>query len=403
MSVLERFLRYVKIDTMSSEENNNTPSTNKQFDLANLLVQELKELGLEDAYVSDKCIVTASLKSNDKNNKLKIGFNSHLDTIPGFSGTNVKPRIIENYDGKDIELNQNLKMDVETFPFLPNLKGKTLIVTDGNTVLGADDKAGIAIIMDMLEYYKENPNILHTEIQVAFTPDEEIGAASFEFIDFNRFKPDFAYTLDGHTPETINYECFNATKADVLIKGLDIHPGTAKGKMINAIDIATEFNQMLPKLEKPMYREGYEGFIHLTSLHGEVGLAKMEYILREHDLNLHQKQQELMKDITNQLNQKYGDVISLELTPTYPNMGDMIKKDMRCVNFAKDAMARLGIEMKVAPMRGGTDGAMLTRMGINTPNLGTGGYNCHGPYEFACLDEMLTLKDIIIEITKIAK
>ena len=397
--LLERFIKYVQIDTMSSDEGTTTPSTQKQFDLAKVLEQELTSLGLTDIYLSDHCILTATLKSNCNSNET-IGFIAHLDTIPGFSGTNVKPNVIEKYDGKVIELKNNVKLSPIQFPFMNNLIGKTLITTDGTTVLGADDKAGIAIIMDMLEYFTKNPNIPHKTIKVAFTPDEEIGGGIDSF-DVKNFGADYAFTVDGGAYNEINYENFNAASAVVKITGLDIHPGSAKGQMINAASIACEFEMMLDEFAKPMYTEGYEGFNHLCEMSGCVTSATMDYILRNHDLAKLEQQKQDFINIAVKLNQKYGEnTVELQIKDSYKNMAEYIKKDPRSVIAATKAMERLGINTVTSPIRGGTDGAKLTLMGLNTPNLGTGGYNCHGPYEFACLEEMEIVVNIIKEIAK---
>ncbi len=396
--LLKNFLTYVKIDTMSDEESTQTPSTQKQFDLANILVEELKQLGLKDIYLSENCFVYATLPSNIKGNKESIGFIAHMDTIPGFSGTNVKPNVIENYNGKTIPLN-GIELNPKQFPFLKDLKGKTLITTDGTTVLGADDKAGIAIIMTMLWHYVTT-NEPHVEIHVAFTPDEEIGSG-IEHFDLTKFPCSYAYTMDGGNPQMINYENFNAASAVVQFHGLDIHPGTAKNQMKNASEIAIEFHQMLPKEQKPEYTDHYEGFIHLTHMEGIVGEAKLCYILRDHDRALLEKKKNLLKEATNFINKKYGkDTASLQLKDSYFNMAEIIKENPECLKRAQKAMESLNITPMASPIRGGTDGARLTFMGLPTPNLGTGGYNCHGPYEFACLEEMETLTKICIEIAK---
>lgn len=398
--LLDRFLKYVQIDTMSSEDVTTTPSTLKQFDLANVLVDELKELGLVDIHLSDKCILTATLPSNCESPEA-IGFIAHLDTIPGFSGTNVKPNVINNYDGKIIELKNGVNLNPKQFPFMNELIGKTLITTDGTTVLGADDKAGVAIIMDMLDFLVHNPDVKHKTVKVAFTPDEEIGGGIDSF-DVKDFGADFAYTIDGGTYNEINYENFNAASAQVIISGLDIHPGSAKGQMINAVSIACEFEMMLDQNAKPMYTEGYEGFNHLCEMSGNVTSANMDYIIRNHDLTQLEKQKQDFIDITNKLNEKYGEnTVTLKLKDSYKNMAEYIKKDPRSVNAAINAMKRLGIDTITSPIRGGTDGAKLTLMGLNTPNLGTGGYNCHGPYEFACLEEMKKVVEIAIEIVRV--
>lgn len=363
-----------------------------------MLVNDLNELGLKDINLSDNCIVTAYLPSNC-NSKLHIGFIAHMDTIPGFSGTNVKPNVIENYDGKVIKLN-NIELNPNQFPFLNNLKGKTLITTDGTTVLGADDKAGIANIMTMLQYYKENPNLKHVNIHVAFTPDEEIGGGISSF-DVEKFGCDYAYTVDGEPYNEINYENFNAKSINVDIKGLDIHPGSAKGKMINASRVAMEFDSLLSDFERPEYTDGYDGFNHLCLIKGEVGYAKLEYILRNHDEKLLNNQVNEFINARNYLNKKYNsDTVTLEIIDSYSNMRSLIEKDDRCIKRAIAAIKACGFTPTTVPIRGGTDGAKLTQMGLNTPNLGTGGYNCHGPYECACLEEMENVVKILIEIAK---
>ena len=396
--LLERFINYVKIDTMSSEDQTTTPSTLKQFDLARLLEKELQELGLEDIKLSEHCILTATLPSNCESNEV-VGFIAHLDTIPGFSGTNVNPNVVYNYDGSTIELKNNIKLSPSQFPFMNDLIGKTLITTDGTTVLGADDKAGVAIIMEMLEYFVKN-DTPHKTIKVAFTPDEEIGGGIDSF-NVNEFGADYAYTIDGGAYNEINYENFNAASAIVKVNGLDIHPGSAKGQMINAVSIACEFEMMLDKFAKPMYTEGYEGFNHLCEMSGCVTTATMDYILRNHDLAKLEKQKQDFINVAEKLNQKYGaNTVELQIKDSYKNMAEYIKKDPRSVIAATKVMERLGINTVTSPIRGGTDGAKLTLMGLNTPNLGTGGYNCHGPYEFACLEEMEIVVDIIKEIAK---
>jgi tripeptide aminopeptidase len=398
--ILEYFIKYVKIDTMSMEDTGLTPSTNKQFDLANILADDLKELGLININIDQHAFVTAMLPSNVEDNKLSIGFIAHMDTIPGFSGTNVKPNVIYDYDGKDIEL-KGISLTKNQFPFLKNLIGKTLITTDGTTVLGADDKAGIADIMGMLYYFKENPNVPHCEIMVAFTPDEEIGEGIEKF-NLENFKCDFAYTVDGGAFNEINYENFNAASATVYVKGLDIHPGSAKNQMINASLVAMEFNGMLNVFDRPEYTEGYEGFNHLCGIEGVVGEAKMFYILRNHNKEKLEMQKNEFLYAQEFINKKYNkDLINVVIKDSYSNMAEYIKKDPKCLERATNAMKSLGFKPDASPIRGGTDGARLTLMGLNTPNLGTGGYNCHGPYEMACLEEMELVAKLLIEIAKI--
>lgn len=396
--LLEYFLKYVKIDTMSKEGSLTVPSTQKQFDLARVLAEDLKKLNLKKIQLTDNCFVTAVLPSNC-GSSLNIGFIAHMDTIPGFSGTNVCPQVIENYDGKTISLN-GIELSPEQFPFLAELTGKTLITTDGTTVLGADDKAGVANIMAMLDYYKENPDIPHVNIHIAFTPDEEVGGGIDEF-DVEDFSCDYAYTVDGGKPNEINYENFNAASASVVIHGLDIHPGSAKNQMKNASLIAMEFNALLPAWERPEYTEGYEGFNHLCSMEGTVGQAKLFYILRNHSLEILQRQKKDFENAVKFINEKYGEnTAELSISDSYYNMKEIIRQDTRCIERACDAMKALGLTPTASPIRGGTDGARLTQMGLRTPNLGTGGYNCHGPYEFACLEEMETVVKLLIEIAK---
>lgn len=397
-TILDYFLKYVKIDTMSAEDQNTVPSTLKQFDLAKVLVRDLENLGLKDIKLSEHCFVTALLPSNC-NSKLHIGFIAHMDTIPGFSGTNVKPQIVENYDGKTIKL-KGIELNPVEFPFLNNLKGKTLITTDGTTVLGADDKAGDATIMAMLNYYVNNPDKPHVNIHVAFTPDEEIGGG-IDYMDVKGFGCDFAYTVDGGIPNEINYENFNAASAKVLVKGLDIHPGSAKNKMINASLVAMEFNELLPINERPEFTDGYDGFNHLTSMEGVCGEAKLTYILRNHDINLLNRQKQDFYNARDFINKKYNkDLVEVEIKDSYLNMATLINEDPTCVTRAINAIKAIGLNPVTSPIRGGTDGAKLTQMGLKTPNLGTGGYNCHGPYELACLEEMELVTKILIEIAK---
>lgn len=397
-TILDYFLKYVKIDTMSAEDQNTVPSTLKQFDLAKVLVKDLENLGLKDIKLSEHCFVTALLPSNC-NSKLHIGFIAHMDTIPGFSGTNVKPQIVENYDGKTIKL-KGIELNPVEFPFLTNLKGKTLITTDGTTVLGADDKAGDATIMAMLNYYVNNPDKPHVNIHVAFTPDEEIGGG-IDYMDVKGFGCDFAYTVDGGIPNEINYENFNAASAKVLVKGLDIHPGSAKNKMINASLVAMEFNELLPINERPEFTDGYDGFNHLTSMEGVCGEAKLTYILRNHDINLLNRQKQDFYNARDFINKKYNkDLVEVEIKDSYLNMATLINEDPTCVTRAINAIKAIGLNPVTSPIRGGTDGAKLTQMGLKTPNLGTGGYNCHGPYELACLEEMELVTKILIEIAK---
>lgn len=399
-NLLERFISYVKIDTMSEEDSDHVPSTSKQFDLANKLKDDLISLGIDDVKVDNHCFVTGVLKTNTESD-LKIGFMAHMDTIPGVSGTNVNPNIISDYDGLKIQLNENKIMDPADFPILKKYEGSTLITTDGTTVLGGDDKAGVAEIMTMLEFFVQNPDIPHVTIKVAFSPDEEVGGAMSLF-DVEAFDCDFAYTVDGDEWNVINYENFNASYATVEVKGVDIHPGTAKDKMKNALLIAMEYNSYLPTDQVPSKTEGYEGFYHLIEMKGDVGSATMKYALRNHDLFKLEKQEDMMEEICAKINSKYGiSTANINIKRTYYNMADKISKDMRCVDRAKNAIKKLGFEPIIEPIRGGTDGARLSQMGLLTPNLGTGTYNHHGEYEFGVLEEMELIVQLLIEIAKV--
>lgn len=397
-TLLDYFLKYVKIDTMSAEGKDTVPSTLKQFDLAKVLVKDLEDLGLNDIKLSEHCFVTAVLPTNC-DSKLHIGFIAHMDTIPGFSGTNVKPQVVENYDGKTIKL-KGIELNPAEFPFLNGMKGKTLITTDGTTVLGADDKAGDANIMTMLNYYVNNPTVPHVNIHVAFTPDEEIGGG-IDYMDIEGFGCDFAYTVDGGIPYEINYENFNAARAIVNVKGLDFHPGDAKNKMINAALVAMEFNSLLPVNERPEFTEGYDGFNHLISMEGVCGEAKLDYILRNHSLDILNRQKQDFYNAKDFINKKYNrDLVEVDIKDSYYNMATLINEDPTCVIRAKKAIEAVGLTPVTSPIRGGTDGAKLTLKGLKTPNLGTGGYNYHGPYELACLEEMEQVVKILIEIAK---
>lgn len=395
MELLERFLNYVKIDTMSDDTTGLTPSTNKQYVLANKLHDELEALGLT-ALVNDKCTVYATLKAN-KEGMDKIGLLAHMDTIPEVSGTNVKPQVIENYTGGIIKLGNGEVLDPNQFEALKKEIGHTIVTTSGDTVLGCDDKGGIAVIMTVLEeIIKEN--LPHGEIHVAFTPDEEIGTGILSF-DTDLFPVDYAYTIDGEEYEEFSYENFNASSATVKIKGFEIHPGAAKGKMINAAKVAMEFASLLPQAEAPEYTDGYDGFNHLTEIKGNTSEATMHYILRNHDSSKLKKQKQDFVNAYSFINKKYGEgTCILDITDSYRNMREIIDNDMRSVNKALKAYHEEGIDVKVVPTRGGTDGARLTFMGICTPNIGTGGYNCHGIHEYADITEMAKIVSLVKRI-----
>ena len=400
-NVCQRFLRYTKIDTMSDPKSESLPSTKIQFDLANILVDDLKKIGIEDAHVDENCYVMGSLKGNAPNAP-KIGLVAHMDTSPEFSGKDVKPQIIENYDGKDITLNKDLGivMKVSDFPYLKDLESHTLVTTDGTTLLGADDKAGIAEIIAVLEYFIENSEVKHGDIKICFTPDEEIGNGTAGF-DVKKFDADFAYTLDGSFEGEIEYENFNAASAKIKVNGVNIHPGSAKHKMKNSILIAMELNALLPTFDIPQYTEGYEGFYHLDEIEGSVENTTMEYIIRDHDMDKFKAKKAFMQKSCDFINEKYGEgTVELELSDSYFNMKEHILPVMHIVDSAIAAMETVGVTPVVKAIRGGTDGAMLSYKGLPTPNLFTGGFNYHGKFEAISVDVMEKAVQTVIEIIK---
>ncbi len=387
--VLERFLEYVKIDTQSDSESKTNPSTEKQFELGKKLEKELKEIGFDNVTLDENCNLWAEIKSNTDKEVPSIGFIAHMDTATDVSGKDVNPQIIKDYDGEDIVLNEDndIVLKTEDFPELKNYKGQTLITTDGTTLLGADNKAGIAEIITALEYFIENPDVKHGDIKIAFTPDEEVGRGT-ETFDVEEFGADFAYTIDGGGIGGLEYETFNAAKTKLTIKGKNVHPGTAKNTMINSLRLAFEFNSMLPVNEKPEYTEGYEGFYHLIETEGNVEETIMKYIIRDHDMEKFEEKKELFKKTIDYMNFKYDDRITLEMEDQYNNMSEKIKPVFHIVETAKKAMEELGIEPKINPVRGGTDGARLSYMGLPTPNVFTGGHNFHGKYEYIPVESM---------------
>lgn len=399
--LLSRLLKYVKVNTRSDGYSTTVPSTEIQLNLAKLLKEEAETIGLQDVVISDKGIVYATLPSNTSKKVPTIGFISHMDTAD-YNSENVQPRVIENYDGSDIVLNETLDIvtKVSVFPNLANHVGKTLIVTDGTTLLGADDKAGIAEIMTAMEYLIQHPEIEHGTVKVAFTIDEEIGTGADSF-DVPYFNADFAYTVDGGALGELEYETFNAAETVVSIKGVSVHPGSAKDKMINAGIVATEYVSMLPVAERPEHTEGYEGFYLLTDMTSTIEDATLTFILRDHDKESFENRKNMMDHIATYLNAKYGaGTVSVKTSDTYYNMRNIIEEDMSIVELAKEAMLKLGIEPKIAPVRGGTDGSRLSYMGLPTPNLFTGGENFHGKHEFAVLESMVSATEVIIEISK---
>lgn len=401
-NLIKRFVKYAKVHTTSNEDSETVPSTEIQKNLGKILVEDLKEIGLSDAYMDDKGYVYATLKSNTDKNLKKIGFIAHMDTSPAASGENVNPQIHRNYDGGDIVVNKekNIVLSPNEFSILSEKVGKTIITSDGTTLLGADDKAGITEIIEALKYIIENPQIEHSDIKVCFTPDEEVGRGA-DFFDIEGFNTDFAYTVDGGEIGELEYENFNASSVDVKIIGKSVHPGSAYNVMINAAAVATEFNSMVPQNEVPEKTKGYEGFYMLTSISGEVDEAKLSYILRDFDLDGLNQRKAKIEEIAKILQQKYGeDRIIVEIKDSYYNMKEKIEPVMYIIDLAKKAMKDADIEPKIVPIRGGTDGARISYMGIPTPNLFTGGYNFHGYYEYAVAEEMEKAKEVIINIVK---
>ncbi len=403
MDIVKRFVKYVMIDTQSDENSSTAPSTAKQFNLANLLQKELLELGVKDACVSDAGIVYGHLEANCENVTDKIGFIAHMDTSPDMSGSNVRPGLIKNYRGGVVTLNKelNIKMDPSVFPSLKKDIGHDLIVTDGTTLLGADDKAGIAAIMDMIQYLNNHPAIKHGKIAIAFTPDEEVGRGTENF-DLDQFDADYAYTVDGGNANEIEYENFNAASALVKINGLSIHPGSAKNKMRNSQLIAMEFNSLLPVFDNPACTEGYEGFNHLLNIKGDCENTVMNYIIRNHDRNKFQKQKDDFGNAATFINNKYGEkTVELTIEDTYANMREIIETNFKIVERVKDKMRKIGMTPVSNAIRGGTDGASLTYKGLLCPNIGTGGRNCHGKYEYLSINELKKVSELLVEIATI--
>lgn len=402
--LINRFLQYVKYETTSDESSTSIPSTLNQLEFAKILGKELENLGLTDVSVDENGYVMATLSSNINKNVPTIGFIAHMDTSPDMSGKNVNPKIISNYDGNDIVLNdeKNIIMSVKDFPDLKNYVGKDLITTDGTTLLGADDKAGIAEIITAVEYLIEHPNIPHGTIKVGFTPDEEIGRGA-DCFDVEKFGADFAYTVDGGPVGELEYENFNAATARIYIQGRNVHPGTAKNKMLNSILIASELNSMLPINEKPEYTEGYEGFYHLMDFKGSVEKTEIAYIIRDHSMEKFQAKKETLAKIVEFLNYKYGEIITLKITDSYYNMKEKIEPVMHIVDIAKRAMEDLNIEPLIKPIRGGTDGSKLSYMGLPCPNLFTGGHNFHGKFEYIPIFAMEKSVETILKIVELVQ
>jgi tripeptide aminopeptidase len=401
--IIERFTSYVKVDTQSNENSETCPSTEGQLTLANMLVDELKTIGMEEVTMDENGYVMATLPANTDKVVPTIGFLAHVDTATDFTGKNVNPQIVEDFDGNQIILNKDLNIILSPadFPELPQYEGHTLITTDGTTLLGADNKAGIAEIMTAMAYLIKHPEIKHGKIRVAFTPDEEIGRGPHKF-DVEAFNAKFAYTVDGGPLGELEYESFNAASAKLTFKGKNVHPGTAKGKMVNSAKIAMEFHSKLPAEEAPEHTEGYEGFFHLSSINGDVEETTLHYIIRDFDQDSFQARKDLMQKITNELRLTYGEYrVELEMNDQYYNMKDKIVPVKEIVDIAYEAMENLGIKPIVKPIRGGTDGSQLSYMGLPTPNIFTGGENFHGRFEYISVDNMLKSVETIVEITKL--
>ena len=400
-SVAQRFLRYVSLDTQSADGAEQIPSTEKQFALANLLVKEMHAMGISDARVDARCYVYGSIPATEQGLPA-LGFIAHMDTSPDASGEGVRPRIVNGYPGGDIHLNAEVAIEESMFPALAHYVGNDIIVTDGTTLLGADDKAGIAEILTLAEYLLAHPDLRHGRICIAFTPDEEVGCGADQF-DVPGFGADFAYTVDGGSPGELEYENFNAASAKLVFHGVGIHPGSAKGRMRNALHLAQEFDTMLPPSARPEHTEGYEGFFHLSELSGDVVEATARYIIRDHDAAKFAAKKALMQSAAAFLCEKYGaGAVELTLKDSYYNMKEQILPHFHLIETAKAAMERVGVAPEIIPVRGGTDGARLSYMGLPCPNLGTGGHNAHGVLEFIPIQSMETVVEIlkaIVELT----
>lgn len=401
--LVERFLKYVTFDTKSDEDSKTCPSTPGQYEFGLFLVNELKELGLEDAAIDENGYIMASLPANTDKSVPTIGFVAHMDTSPDMSGENVIPKLVSNYDGRDIVLNpeRNIVMATAAFPELLNYTGQDLITTDGTTLLGADDKAGIAEIITAVEYLLSHPEIPHGTIKICFTPDEEIGRGA-DLFNVSKFGADFAYTIDGGPIGELEYENFNAASATITINGVNVHPGSSKNKMLNALLVAMELNSMLPPVETPSHTEGYEGFYHLNGMEGSVEKCTLRYIIRDHDKRKFIDRKDRIQKIADYLNEKYGqNVVVLQLKDQYYNMKEKVEPVLHIVEMAKQAMEAVGVHPHVRPIRGGTDGARLSFMGLPTPNIFTGGHNYHGKFEYIPVPSMVKAVEVIVKISEL--
>jgi len=405
--IIERFKGYVTIDTESDPNSDTTPSTSKQWDLANKLVEELKTIGLENVSIDENAYIMATLPSNVEHHVPAIGFIAHLDTSPDFTGKNVKPQIVENYNGEDILLNkeQNIVLSPKYFNDLLLYKGQTLITTDGTTLLGADDKAGITEIVTAMEYLINHPEIKHGKIRIGFTPDEEIGRGAHKF-DVEKFGVDWAYTMDGSQIGELEYENFNAAGVKIIISGKSVHPGYAKGKMINSMLVANKFIKKLPKKEVPEKTKGYEGFFHITNINGNIEHTEIGMIIRDHNLKKFNERKKFIEKIVQKINKKYkskfgGNIIAAEIKDQYYNMKEKVKPVYHIVEIAEQAMKELDIKPMIKPIRGGTDGAQLSFMGLPCPNIFAGGHNFHGKYEYLPVESMIKATQVIVKIAEL--
>lgn len=399
--LIERLVRYAKIDTQSDAASTSTPSTPGQWDLLHELQKELAEIGLEDITLDDNGYLFATLPANTDRNVPVIGFLAHVDTATDYTGKNVNPKRIDNYDGKDIQLNNSNVMAVDTFPELKNYIGHTLITTDGTTLLGADDKAGIAEIVTAMEYLIANPDLKHGKLRIAFTPDEEIGRGPHKF-DVNKFGAKYAYTMDGGPLGELQYESFNAASAKITFRGVSVHPGSAKDKMVNSLLLASQFQAAMPADEIPEKTDGYKGFVHLMHFNGSTEETTLGYIIRYFDRETFDSRKQLMVQIANKLKKEYGEnAVTLDIEDQYFNMGEKIEPVMEIVDIMSDAFKNLNIDPNIVPVRGGTDGSQLSYMGMPTPNIFTGGENYHGKYEYISVDNMEKATQVIIEAVKL--
>ena len=398
--LIERFISYVKFDTKSNENSLTCPSTKKQLKLASFLKKEMIEIGLEDVTLDENGYLMGTLPSNSNKDIPTFGFIAHMDTAPAFSGKDIKPKFID-YNGGDIILNKekNIILSPNDFEELNSYIGETLITTDGTTLLGADDKAGIAEILTSMEYLIDHPEIKHGKIRIGFTPDEEIGRGA-DLFDVEKFGAKFAYTIDGGRLGEVEYENFNAASAKIEITGRSVHPGTAKDQLINALQIGIELHNLLPVNQRPEFTQGYEGFYMLSEMSGDISNAKLSYIIRDHDMKKFIEKKEFLNNIVKLLNQKYNDAIKLELKDSYYNMKEKIEEKMEVFDMARDSMIQLGIEPIIKPVRGGTDGARLSYMGLPCPNIFTGGHNFHGQYEYIPVSSMEKAVKVIVKIVE---